>query len=238
MIIFPAIDIQNGCCVRLRKGVAEDATVYGNDPAEMALKWEREGARYLHVVDLDGAFAGSGKNTEAIRRICRLVKIPVEVGGGIRTEAAVKAHLDSGAARVIIGSAAVEDPSFAIDMARRYGAKHIAVSIDAKGDMATTHGWVDGSGKAVLPFAEELVRGGVSTIIYTDISRDGMLTGPNFEMLAALQKISGISLVASGGMSSPEDLRRLQKMGIYGAICGKALYENKVTMADIRDIQE
>lgn len=238
MIIFPAIDIQKGQCVRLRKGIADDVTVYGKDPAAMAKKWEAEGAKYLHVVDLDGAFAGGGQNTDAIRAICRAIAIPVEVGGGIRDEAAVKAHLESGVARVIIGSAAVEHPEFAVEMAKKYGADHIAVSIDAKGDMATTHGWVDGSGKEVRPFAEELVAAGVSTIIYTDISRDGMLTGPNFEMLGKLRKISGISLVASGGMSAPADLEQLSAMGLYGAICGKALYENKVTMEDIRRIQE
>lgn len=238
MKIFPAIDIQKGRCVRLRKGVASDSTVYGDDPAEMARKWASEGARYLHVVDLDGAFAGRGENTEAIRRIVRAVDIPVEVGGGIRDEAAVKAWLDLGVYRVIIGSAAVEHPDFAVDMAWRCGAEHVAVSIDAKGSVVTTHGWVDGSGKEVFPFAEELVSRGVSTIVYTDISRDGMLTGPNFEMLGTLNEIPGISLIASGGMSSPEDLKKLKAMGIYGAICGKALYENKVTMADIMEIQE
>lgn len=224
--------------MRLRKGIADDVTVYGKDPAAMAAKWEAEGAKYLHVVDLDGAFAGGGQNTDAIRDICKKISIPVEVGGGIRNEAAVRAHLENGVARVIIGSVAVEHPEFAVEMAKKYGASRIAVSIDAKGDMATTHGWVDGSGKEVLPFAEELVSAGASTIIYTDISRDGMLTGPNFEMLGKLQKISGISLVASGGMSAPEDLERLSAMGLYGAICGKALYENKVTMEDIRRIQE
>ncbi len=238
MKIFPAIDIQKGRCVRLRKGVASDSTVYGDDPAEMARKWASEGARYLHVVDLDGAFAGRGENTEAIRRILSAVDIPVEVGGGIRDEAAVKAWLTLGVYRVIIGSAAVEHPDFAVDMARRYGAEHVAVSIDAKGPVVTTHGWVDGSGREVFPFAEELAGRGVSTIVYTDISRDGMLTGPNFEMLGTLNEIPGISLIASGGMSAPEDLKKLKAMGIYGAICGKALYENKVTMADITEIQE
>lgn len=237
MIIFPAIDIQGGNCVRLKKGIAADSTVYGADPVAMAKKWEQEGAAYLHVVDLDGAFEGSGQNTEAIRKICAALTIPVEVGGGIRTEEAVKAHLDHGVTRVIIGSAAVENPSFAIDMVKTYGKEHIAVSIDAKGNMATTHGWVDGSGKEVLSFAEELVKAGVSTIIYTDISRDGMLTGPNFEMLEKLQQIPGISLIASGGMSSANDLRKLSGMGLYGAICGKALYENKVSMKEIRKIQ-
>ena len=237
LIIFPAIDIQNGNCVRLKKGIASDSTVYGTDPVQMAEKWAREGACYLHVVDLDGAFKGSGQNTEAIRKICAALSIPVEVGGGIRTEEAVKAHLDNGVTRVIIGSAAVEHPSFAVEMAKKYGKEHIAVSIDAKGNMATTHGWVDGSGKEVLPFAEELVAAGVSTIIYTDISRDGMLTGPNFEMLGKLQNIPGISLIASGGMSSAEDLRKLSAMGLCGAICGKALYEGKVSMEEIRKIQ-
>lgn len=237
MIIFPAIDIQGGNCVRLKKGVASDSTIYGRDPVDMAKKWEREGAQYLHVVDLDGAFQGSGQNTEAIRKICKALSIPVEVGGGIRTEDAVKAHLANGVRRVIIGSAAVENPSFAIEMAKTYGKDRVAVSIDAKGNMATTHGWVDGSGKEVLSFASQLVEAGVSTIIYTDISRDGMLTGPNFDMLGKLQDIPGISLIASGGMSCAGDLRKLKAMHLYGAICGKALYEGKVTMEEIRDIQ-
>lgn len=238
MKIFPAIDIQNGQCVRLRQGVESDSTVYGNSPADMAERFENEGAKYLHVVDLDGAFRGSGQNTRAIREIVARVSIPVEVGGGIRSEKDVKNHLDNGVWRVILGSAAVENPEFAVNMAKTYGKEHIAVSIDAKGNYVTTHGWVDTSSVEVIPFAKNLVENGVTTIIYTDISRDGMLSGPNFKMLEKLNEIPGIQLVASGGISGREDFEKLASMDIYGVISGKALYEKRVTMKDICDIQE
>lgn len=238
MIILPAIDIQNGLCVRLRQGVASDATVYGDDPVEMAKKWESEGAEYLHVVDLDGAFSGEGKNTEAIRRICEAVKIPVELGGGIRSFAAAEDRFALGVSRIIIGSVALENPALAADLAAKYGADRVAVSIDAKNNVAQAHGWVDGSLKKVLPLAKELVAAGCTTIIYTDIVKDGMLSGPNLEMLIQLQRIEGISLIASGGISCIGDIKKLDEMGLYGVICGKALYEGKVTMEEIRALRK
>ena len=233
MKIFPAIDIEDGHCVRLKQGKIGDFTVYGDDPVKMALKWESLGAKYLHVVDLDGAFKGNGVNTEVIHRICQAVKIPVEVGGGIRSEEAIETYLEAGVNRVIIGSKAVEDPEFITAMAKKYGSS-LAVSIDAKGDVVATRGWVDGSDKKVLPFAQSMLDIGINTLVYTDISRDGMLTGPNFEMLSQLQQLPFIRLIASGGMSSIADLKKLQAMGVYGAITGKALYEGKITMAEIR----
>lgn len=238
MKIFPAIDIEDGHCVRLKQGKIGDLTVYGDDPVKMALKWESLGAKYLHVVDLDGAFKGNGVNTEVIHRICQSVKIPVEVGGGIRTEQAIKQHIENGVWRVIIGSKAVASPYFAIQAAKKYGADHIAVSVDAHGDTVATHGWVDGSKQKVLPFVKTLLENGVKTIVYTDISRDGMLTGPNFEMMGKLQALPRIHLIASGGVSNADDLRKLSAMGVYGAITGKALYEEKVTMEEIVEIQE
>ena len=214
MKIFPAIDIEDGHCVRLKQGKIQDLTVYGDDPVKMALKWEALGAKYLHVVDLDGAFKGNGVNTEVIHRICQAVKIPVEVGGGIRTEQAIKQRIENGVWRVIIGSVA------------------------AHGDTVATNGWVDGSRQKVLPFVKTLLENGVNTIVYTDISRDGMLTGPNFEMMGKLQALPGIHLIASGGVSCADDLRKLSDMGLYGAITGKALYEEKVSMEEIVEIQE
>lgn len=190
------------------------------------------------MVDLDGAFKGGGVNTDIIRAMCKAVSIPIEVGGGIRTEEAIKAHLENGVYRVIIGSKAVASPYFAIQAAKKYGAEHIAVSVDAHGDTVATHGWVDGSSQKVLPFVKTLLDNGVNTIVYTDISRDGMLSGPNMEMMEKLQSLPGIHLIASGGVSSAEDLRNLSKLGVYGAITGKALYEEKVTMEEIREIQE
>lgn len=238
MKIFPAIDIEDGHCVRLKQGKIKDLTVYGDDPVKMALKWESLGAKYLHVVDLDGAFKGNGVNTEVIHRICQAVKIPVEVGGGIRTEQAIKQHIENGVWRVIIGSKAVASPYFAIQAAKKYGADRIAVSVDAHGDTVATNGWVDGSRQKVLPFVKTLLENGVHTIVYTDISRDGMLNGPNFEMMGKLQALPEIHLIASGGVSCADDLRKLSLMGVYGAITGKALYEEKVSMEEIVEIQE
>ena len=212
MIVFPAIDIQNGRAVRLRQGVKEDSTTYFDNPVEAAVKWADEGALFLHAVD-----------------------IPVEVGGGIRSEEAIETYLEAGVNRVIIGSKAVEDPDFMAAMAKKYGSM-LAVSIDAKEDVVATRGWVDGSDKRVLPFAQAMLDLGINTLIYTDISRDGMLTGPNFTMLGQLQQLPYIRLIASGGMSSIDDLKKLKSMGIYGAITGKALYEGKITMAEIRSL--
>ena len=224
MIVFPAIDIQNGHAVRLRQGVKDDSTTYFENPVDAAVKWCDEGAMFLHVVDLDGAFSGTLTNASIIGDICEAVDIPVEVGGGIRSEEAIETYLEAGVNRVIIGSKAVEDPKFITAMAKKYGSS-LAVSIDAK---------VDGSDKKVLPFAQSMLDIGINTLVYTDISRDGMLTGPNFEMLSQLQQLPFIRLIASGGMSSIDDLKKLQAMGVYGAITGKALYEGKITMAEIR----
>uniref|UniRef100_UPI004029700D HisA/HisF-related TIM barrel protein n=2 Tax=Veillonellaceae TaxID=31977 RepID=UPI004029700D len=173
MIVFPAIDIKNGRCVRLRQGEASDVTVYGEDPVETALSFEEAGAEFLHVVDLDGAFEGKGVNTPLIRSICEAVSIPVETGGGIRTMDDIEERIDAGVFRVIIGSRAAEDPSFAAKAAARWKDR-IAVSIDARGDEAAVHGWTKSGGVKVMPLAKELLSSGVSTIIYTDISKDGM----------------------------------------------------------------
>lgn len=235
MIVFPAIDIQGGHAVRLRQGVKEDSTAYFDDPVEAALKWRSEGAEYLHVVDLDGAFSGETQNADIVAQICKAVGIPVQIGGGVRSEEIIKKYLAAGAARVIIGSKAVEDEAFITAMAQKYGSQ-LAVSIDAKGDDVATRGWVSGSDKKVLPFAQFLLDIGIETIVYTDISRDGMLTGPNMEMLAKLQALPGIKLIASGGMSCIADLQNLQRLGVYGAITGKALYEGKITMAEIKSL--
>ncbi len=235
MIVFPAIDIQNGRAVRLRQGVKDDSTAYFDNPVDAALKWAGEGAAYLHVVDLDGAFSGKTPNADIIGSICRAVDVPVQVGGGIRSEETIKTYLQAGVSRVIIGSKAVEDEGFIREMAEKYGSA-LAVSLDAKGDTVVTRGWVEGSDKKVLPFAEFLLSIGIKTIIYTDVSRDGMLTGPNMEMLAQLQKLGGINLIASGGMSCIDDLKKLKAMGVYGAITGKALYEGKITMAEIKNL--
>lgn len=235
MIVFPAIDIQDGHVVRLRQGIKEDSTTYDDDPVKVAVKWRDEGAMFLHVVDLDGAFSGDRCNAAVIEEICDAVDIPVQVGGGIRSEEAIETYLEAGVNRVIIGSKAVEDEAFITAMAKTYGSS-LAVSIDAKGNMVATRGWVGGSDKEVLSFASFLLTIGVRTIIYTDISRDGMLTGPNMDMMMLLQRLPYIRLIASGGVSSIDDLKQLQQLNLYGAITGKALYEGKITMAQIRTL--
>ena len=237
MIVLPAIDIQGGHAVRLRQGVESDSTKYFDDPVEAALQWAEGGAQFLHVVDLDGAFTGSRCNAQVIGKICDAVDIPVEVGGGIRSEEAITAYLDQGVARVIIGSKAAEDEAFIRERADRAAERYERARIDAKGDTVTTKGWVAGSDKKVLPFASFLISIGLRTLVYTDISRDGMLTGPNFSMLEQLQRLPYIRLIASGGMSSIDDLKTLQAMGIYGAITGKALYEGRITMEQIRELE-
>lgn len=236
MIVLPAIDIQNGRAVRLRQGVETESTTYFDDPVEAALKWTTEGAAYLHIVDLDGAFKGKRSNATIIGEICKSISIPVEVGGGIRSEQDILTYLEAGVSRVILGSKAAEDDEWTTEMAKKY-ASQLVVSIDAKGDTVTTRGWVDKSTKKVLPFATSLLDRGIRTIVYTDISRDGMLSGPNFDMLGRLQELSHIQLIASGGISGIEDLKALQHMGIYGAITGKALYEGLLTMEEIRSLR-
>ena len=229
MIVFPAIDIQNGHAVRLRQGVKEDSTTYFADPVEAAVKWCDEGALFLHVVDLDGAFSGSRCNAEIIGRICDAVDIPVEVGGGIRSEEAIQSYLNVGVNRVIIGSKAVEDEAFITKMAQKYGSS-LAVSIDAKGDVVATRGWVDGSDKKVLPFAQFLLSIGIQTIIYTDISRDGAMRGTNRQLYADLSRRYDMDFIASGGVSSLDDVIALRDLNVYGAIIGKAYYTGAIDL--------
>lgn len=238
MKIFPAIDIQNGYCVRLRQGNALNRTIYGDDPLEMAVKWQSEGAKYLHVVDLDGAFHGKGINAEIISRICRTVSIPVEVGGGIRELKHVEKYMNNGVWRVIIGSKAVEEPDLVTEVVQRWGEERVAVAVDERDGNVVTNGWLGGTSKKIVPFIENFLKKGVSYFIHTDISRDGMLSGPNFDMIGRLQKIPGIQLIASGGISSFNDLVKLKEMGLYGVITGKALYEEKITMEEIGQLQE
>ena len=233
MIIYPAIDIRGGRCVRLTEGRFAAETVFADDPAKIALKWAGMGAEFLHLVDLDGALAGEGKNVPVIERILQSVSIPVQLGGGIRNLETIEKLLSLGVTRLILGSAAVKNPQLVEEACKKYPG-HIAVGIDAKNGEVAIEGWRKGSGVAATEQAKQMAAYGVETIIYTDISRDGMLTGPNFEMLSQLQQLPFIRLIASGGMSSIDDLKKLQAMGVYGAITGKALYEGKITMAEIR----
>ena len=232
MIIYPAIDIRGGRCVRLTEGRFDAETVFADDPAEMALKWAGMGAEFLHLVDLDGALAGEGKNVPVIERILQSVNIPVQLGGGIRNLETIEKLLALGVTRLILGSAAVKNPQLVEEACKKYPG-HIAVGIDAKNGEVAIEGWGKGSGVAATELAKKMAAYGVETIIYTDISRDGMLSGVNVEATAALARSCGVPIIASGGVASLEDIRRVKAVeseGVQGCIIGKAIYTGAVDL--------
>ena len=234
MILFPAIDIRNGRCVRLTEGKFECETVFAEDPAEMAVRWADAGAEYLHVVDLDGALAGQSSNTEVIKRILAKVKIPVQVGGGIRTLANIEKMLALGVTRVILGSVAVRDPELVREACQKFPGQ-VLVGIDAKNGEVAVEGWGIGGGIGAVELAKKMAAVGVERIIFTDISRDGMLSGVNVEATAELAKTSGIKVIASGGVSSLADIKALQLHeadGIEGCIIGKAIYTGALDLKE------
>ena len=234
MILFPAIDIRNGRCVRLTEGKFECETVFAEDPAEMAVRWADAGAEYLHVVDLDGALAGQSGNTEVIKRILAKVKIPVQVGGGIRTLANIENMLALGVTRVILGSVAVRDPELVREACQKFPGQ-VVVGIDAKNGEVAVEGWGIGGGIGAIELAKKMAAVGVEHIIFTDISRDGMLSGVNVEATAELAKASGVKVIASGGVSSLADLKALQAHeadGIEGCIVGKAIYTGALDLKE------
>lgn len=232
MQLYPAIDIRGGRCVRLTQGEFDKEKVYSHHPADMARKWREQGATYLHLVDLDGALAGRSVNEEVIRSIVQAVDIPVELGGGIRTMEAAERMLNLGVARVIVGTKAVERPEFMGELVSRFGAEHIAAGVDAKNGLVAVQGWEELSCLRAEDLCLRMKEMGIRHIIYTDISRDGMLTGPNVEATRALTLATGLDVIASGGVSSMEDLRRLSQAQVQGAIIGKALYENRISLKD------
>lgn len=232
MIIFPAIDILNGKCVRLIQGDYQQETVYSDSPVNMALEWERKGAEYLHLVDLDGAKTGQSINKQVIKEIAQSVSIPVQVGGGIRSIETVKEHIENGVSRVIIGTAAISDPDFLQQAVDTYEDK-IAVSIDAKNGYVATDGWTRTSEIKAIDLLLELEQMGVETIVYTDILKDGMLQGPNFAELTTINQATSIDVIASGGVTTKEDVQQLQSMNLYGAIIGKALYDGNLKFEDL-----
>ena len=236
MIILPAIDLKDGKCVRLRQGRADDVTVYGDDPAAQARDWREQGGRELHVVDLDGAFAGEPKHADVIRRIIAAFGGPVEVGGGLRTPDALRAVLEAGATRAIIGSAALEDPSFLTKAYELYG-ERIAVGIDARDGFVQTKGWVETTQVKATDLAAAVAKIGIRTIIYTDTATDGMLGGPNLTQMAAIcDAAPTCQITASGGVSSPydvENLKALERPNLRAAIVEKALYDGRTTLRDM-----
>ena len=238
MIILPAIDLKDGKCVRLRQGKAEDCTVYSDDPVQMARRWADEGGEYLHVVDLDGAFKGSPANVEVIRAIVAAIDIPVEVGGGLRTDADVRKLLDAGVSRAIIGTRAISDRDGMRALVGEFGDK-IAVGIDARDGKVQVKGWVETTDTDAVMLASELDAMGVATLIYTDTSRDGMLKGVNLDAVARFCDAVGCQVVASGGVTGRDDisgLLGLRKSNLCGVIVGKALYDGRVDLAEINEM--
>lgn len=238
MIIFPAIDIRGGKCVRLLKGDFKQETVFSDRPEEMAKKWQAQGAEFLHLVDLDGALAGESRNLETVRAILAAIDIPVELGGGIRTMKNIDDVLSLGVRRVILGSVAVRDPGLVKEACARYGDR-IVVGIDAKDGIVAVDGWGVSGDVEAAALAREMKKAGVKTIIYTDISRDGTLSGVNVEATAKLARESGVNVVASGGVKSLSDIEALkpyEKDGIEGIIVGKSIYMGTLDLAQAIEI--
>ncbi len=229
--VIPAIDIRGGRCVRLLQGNYDQETAYADDPATVARDWEAQGAQRLHVVDLDGAREGRPVNTAVVVAICEAVAIPVEVSGGLRTIEDVAGAVERGAKRIQIGSAAVRNPSLVNEVVERFPGM-LVVAIDTRAGEALTEGWREGSGADALTLAREMVERGTPRIMVTDIARDGALEGPNAELAAAFAAALPVPVVASGGVTTTDDLRALAKTGCEGAIVGKALYERRFTLAE------
>jgi phosphoribosylformimino-5-aminoimidazole carboxamide ribotide isomerase len=232
MILYPAIDLKDGQCVRLLRGEMDMATVFGDDPAAQAARFEAAGCEWLHLVDLNGAFAGVPVNARAVEAILARVRVPVQLGGGIRDMATVEMWLARGLARVILGTVAVEDPALVRAAARAFPGR-VAVGIDARGGRVATRGWAEETDVMVTDLARSFEDAGVAAIIYTDILRDGAMTGPNIEATAALAHAVTIPVIASGGVASLADLIALRDTGVIaGAISGRALYDGAIDLQE------
>lgn len=231
MIIFPAIDIKDGRCVRLTQGKFDQVSIYNDNPAEVARLWESMGAQYIHLVDLDGAKDGSPASRDMVKSVIDAVDIPVQVGGGIRSLERADQLIELGARRIILGTAAVNDRELTQAVAERYPGR-TAVSVDAVNGMAAVNGWAKVSDTDVLDICAFMQEIGINTLIYTDILMDGMLKGPNFGEYERLMRETSLDIIASGGVTTKEDVTRLAQMGIYGAIVGKALYDEKIDLKE------
>jgi len=241
MLLIPAIDLKDGKCVRLRQGRMEDSTIFSDDPVAMAERWVKAGARRLHLVDLNGAFAGQPVNAQVIGQIAQTFpNLPIQVGGGIRDEATVETYLNVGVQFVIIGTKAVQEPHFINDLCLEYPG-HIIVGLDAKDGRVATNGWSKLSKHNVIDLAQTFERDGVEAIIYTDIGRDGMMQGVNVEATVRLAQAIGIPVIASGGVSTLDDVRALcavEHEGVMGAIIGRALYDGVIDLAEAQRLAE
>ena len=233
MILFPAIDLKDGRCVRLRQGDMNRATVFNNDAAAQAASFERAGFEWLHVVDLNGAFAGRSVNADAIREIRAAIGLPMQLGGGIRDIGGVESWLSAGVTRVILGTAAVRNPAFVREAARLYPGR-VAVGIDARSGMVAVEGWAEASSLSAVELARRFEDAGVAAIIFTDIDRDGMLGGVNVESTAGLARAVSIPVIASGGVAGVDDIKALKQSGapITGVVIGRALYDGRVSPSE------
>jgi len=241
MLIIPAIDLRNGKCVRLVEGKVDKETIYSDHPAEMAAKWQSKGAKFLHLVDLDGAFAGEPKNIEAIKEILKTVDIPCELGGGIRDLATIEMYLELGLNRVILGTAAIANPDMVAEACQRFGSDRVVLGVDAKNGRVAIHGWDATATKTAVALSLEMKNRGISRIIYTDISRDGTLQGPNLNSTKELAEITGLAVIASGGIAGPDDIRAVKQLEPYGVdsvIVGKALYDGRLELEEALKIAE
>ncbi|MPW45596.1 1-(5-phosphoribosyl)-5-[(5-phosphoribosylamino)methylideneamino]imidazole-4-carboxamide isomerase [Acinetobacter guerrae] len=233
MLIIPAIDLKDGKCVRLKQGRMEDDTVFSDDPVATAQHWVNEGARRLHLVDLNGAFAGTPIHKPVVEAIARAQpELPIQIGGGIRSLETIEHYLDAGVSFVIIGTKAVQDPEF-VEQACKQFAGHIIVGIDAKDGLVATDGWANVTDVKAIDLAKRFADAGVSSIVYTDIARDGMMQGVNVEQTVTLAQYSGLPVIASGGVTNLEDVRLLKgQPGILGAITGRAIYEGSLSLRE------
>jgi phosphoribosylformimino-5-aminoimidazole carboxamide ribotide isomerase len=231
MQIWPAIDLRGGKCVRLAQGDYARETVYGDDPAGMARLWVGQGARCLHLVDLDGARDGSRANFEAVREIVTAVDVPCELGGGIRDEKTIADYLQLGLARLVVGTRALKDPAWFRTMCARFP-RQLALGIDAKNGLVATDGWLETSTTSALELARQLADENVAALIYTDIAKDGMLAGPNVPAMTEMKKAVAVPVIASGGVTTAADVLALTRAGLDGCIIGRALYEGTLTLAD------
>lgn len=235
MIILPAIDILGGKCVRLTNGKYESAEKVASDPIETALSFERDGAEFIHMVDLDGARSGQRINNEIYEQVAKKVHIPIEVGGGIRNMETIDYYIDHGISRVIIGSAALTNPELVKRAADKYKDR-IAVGIDALNGHVKTSGWLENSDVDYITLAKEMQNIGINYIIFTDISKDGTLSGPNYAQLSDLQKSVSVNIIASGGIKNSQHIKALSEMNLYGAICGKSLYSGNLSLKEAIEI--
>lgn len=234
MLVIPAIDLKDGVCVRLEQGLMDRDTVFNDNPASQALEWQSQGAELLHIVDLDGAFAGTPKNTAAIEAIVKAISIPAQLGGGIRDLATIESYLSLGLSRVIIGTAAQRNPELVREACAKFPGR-IVVGIDAKNGMVAVQGWAEVTGITAVELARTFEDYGVAAIIYTDISRDGMLQGPNIEATRSLAEAVSIPVIASGGVSTLDDIANLmtvEKSGVTGVITGKAVYTGAIRLSE------